>query len=200
MSLLKLDQSGCEIESVPPLVKWAKSAHLPPLTPTSTFQRFDGGKTVQAHTDAAMREYGELCHKQALEEAYKWMLDRHEAQKHRDNYMLVEANRFKKELLTLPRVEQGSVPKQVKPDGSGEVVRTVTLDVVQAKAQPSEQHNHHNSWTLKPHNGLDPRVRGVSPTSVIQRFKHVQIELAHLDILVHVDGLVTVFLDEPPNQ
>ena len=102
MSLLKLDQSGCEIESVPPLVKWAKSAHLPPLTPTSTFQRFDGGKTVQAHTDAAMREYGELCHKQALEEAYKWMLDRHEAQKHRDNYMLVEANRFKKELLTLP--------------------------------------------------------------------------------------------------
>lgn len=69
MSLLKLDQSGCEIESVPPLVKWAKSAHLPPLTPTSTFQRFDGGKTVQAHTDAAMREYGELCRKQALEEA-----------------------------------------------------------------------------------------------------------------------------------
>ncbi len=72
MSLLKLDQSGCEIESVPPLVKWAKSAHLPPLTPTSTFQRFDGGKTVQAHTDAAMREYGELCHKQALEEAAKF--------------------------------------------------------------------------------------------------------------------------------
>ena len=71
MSLLKLDQSGCEIESVPPLVKWAKSAHLPPLTPTSTFQRFDGGKTVQAHTDAAMREYGELCRKQALEEAVK---------------------------------------------------------------------------------------------------------------------------------
>ena len=34
MSLLKLDQSGCEIESVPPLVKWTKSAHLPPLTPT----------------------------------------------------------------------------------------------------------------------------------------------------------------------
>ncbi len=71
MSLLKLDQSGCEIESVPPLVKWAKSAHLPPLTPTSTFQRFDGGKTVQAHTDAAMREYGELCRKMALEEAAK---------------------------------------------------------------------------------------------------------------------------------
>ena len=137
MSLLKLDQSGCEIESVPPLVKWAKSAHLPPLTPTSTFQRFDGGKTVQAHTDAAMREYGELCHKQALEEAYKWMLDRHEAQKHRDNYMLVEANRFKKELLTLPRVEQGSVPKQVKPNSSGEVVHTVAWDVVQAKDQPS---------------------------------------------------------------
>lgn len=75
--------------------------NIPP-PPASTFQRFDGGKTVQAHTDAAMREYGELCHKQALEEAYKWMLDRHEAQKHRDNYMLVEANRFKKELLTLP--------------------------------------------------------------------------------------------------
>ena len=71
MSLLKLDQSGCEIESVPPLVKWAKSAHLPPLTPTSTFQRFDGGKTVQAHTDAAMREYGALCRRMALEEAAK---------------------------------------------------------------------------------------------------------------------------------
>ena len=200
MSLLKLDQSGCEIESVPPLVKWAKSAHLPPLTPTSTFQRFDGGKTVQAHTDAAMREYGELCHKQALEEAYKWMLDRHEAQKHRDNYMLVEANRFKKDLLTLPRVEQGSVPKQVKPDGSGEVVRTVTWDVVQAKDQPSEQHNHHNSRALEPHNGLDPRVRGVSPPSIIQRLEHVQIELTHPYVLFDVDGLVTVFLDEPPNQ
>lgn len=109
--------------------------NIPP-PPASTFQRFDGGKTVQAHTDAAMREYGELCHKQALEEAYKWMLDRHEAQKHRDNYMLVEANRFKKELLTLPRVEQGSVPKQVKPNGSGEVVHTVAWDVVQAKDQP----------------------------------------------------------------
>jgi hypothetical protein len=72
-----------------------------------------------------MREYGALCRKQALEEAYKWMLDRHEAQKHRDNYMLVEANRFKKDLLTLPRVEQGSVPKQVKPNGSGEVVHAV---------------------------------------------------------------------------
>ncbi len=72
---------------------------LPPLTPTSTFQRFDGGKTVQAHTDAAMREYGQACRKQALEEAYKWMLARHEAQKHRDNYMLIEANRFKKEML-----------------------------------------------------------------------------------------------------
>ena len=47
----------------------------------------------------AISEYGELCHKQALEEAYKWMLDRHEAQKHRDNYMLIEANRFKKEML-----------------------------------------------------------------------------------------------------
>ena len=117
-------------------VNW-EQVPKPPLTPTSTFQRFDGGKTVQAHTDAAMREYGELCRKQALEEAYKWMLDRHEAQKHRDNYMLVEANRFKKELLTLPRVEQGSVPKQVKPDGSGEVVRTVAWDVVQAKDQPS---------------------------------------------------------------
>ena len=56
-------------------------------------------------------EYGELRRKQALEEAYKWMLDRHEAQKHRDNYMLIEANRFKKDLLTLPRVEQGSVPE-----------------------------------------------------------------------------------------
>lgn len=69
MKVPELNQSGCEIESVPPLVKWAKSAHLPPLTPTSTFQRFDGGKTVQAHTDAAMREYGALCRKAALEEA-----------------------------------------------------------------------------------------------------------------------------------
>ena len=75
--------------------------------------------------------------KQALGEAYKWMLDRHEAQKHRDNYMLIEANRFKKELLTLPRVEQGSIPKQVKPHSSGEVVGTVAWDVVQAKDQPS---------------------------------------------------------------
>lgn len=41
----------------------------------------------------------EVIRKQALEEAYKWMLARHEAQKHRDNYMLIEANRFKKEML-----------------------------------------------------------------------------------------------------
>lgn len=44
---------------------------MPPLPPTSTFQRFDGGKTIQAHTDASMREYGALCRKMALEEAAK---------------------------------------------------------------------------------------------------------------------------------
>ena len=66
---------------------------------------------TDAAIDAAMRNYGVLCRKQALEEAHAWMMQRHEAQKHRDNYMLVEANRFKKELLTLPRVEQGSVPE-----------------------------------------------------------------------------------------
>ena len=82
---------------------------LPPLPDLCTW-----GKTVLTREDmiqVRMREYGALCRKMALEEAYKWMLDRHEAQKHRDNYMLVEANRFKKELLTLPRVEQGSVPE-----------------------------------------------------------------------------------------
>lgn len=108
---------------------------LPPLPDLCTW-----GKTVLTREDmiqVRMREYGELCHKQALEEAYKWMLDRHEAQKHRDNYMLVEANRFKKDLLTLPRVEQGSVSEQVKPHSSGEVVHTVAWDVVQAKDQPS---------------------------------------------------------------
>ena len=42
---------------------------MPPLPPTSTFQRFDGGKTVQAHTDAAMREYGALCRRVAIEQA-----------------------------------------------------------------------------------------------------------------------------------
>ena len=51
------------------MVKFAKTAHLPPLPKTSTFQRFDGAKTVQAHTDAAMREYGALCRRMALEEA-----------------------------------------------------------------------------------------------------------------------------------
>ena len=45
--------------------------NLPPLPPTSTFQRFDGGKTIQAHTSADMREYGALCRKMALEEAAK---------------------------------------------------------------------------------------------------------------------------------
>ena len=107
------------------MVKFAKTAHLPPLPRTSTFQRFDGAKTVQAHTDAAMREYGALCRKQALEEAHAWMMQRHEAQKHRDNYMLVEANRFKKELLTLPRVEQCPITEQIKPDSAGEVIHTV---------------------------------------------------------------------------
>lgn len=47
----------------------------------------------------SIEAYGALCRKQALEETYKWMLDRHEAQKHRDNYMLIEANKFKKEML-----------------------------------------------------------------------------------------------------
>ena len=46
-------------------------------------------------------------------------------------------SKLKKDLLTLPRVEQGSVPEQVKPHSSGEVVRTVAWDVVQAKDQPS---------------------------------------------------------------
>lgn len=53
------------------------------------------------------------------------------------DYMLVEANRFKKDLLTLPRVEQGSVSEQVKPHSSGEVVHAVAGDVVQTKGQPS---------------------------------------------------------------
>jgi hypothetical protein len=108
---------------------------LPPLP--ESLAVFTPTERITVRLNWIVQEYGELCRKQALEEAYKWMLDRHEAQKHRDNYMLVEANRFKKDLLTLPRVEQGSVPKQVKPDGSGEVVRTVTWDVVQAKDQPS---------------------------------------------------------------
>jgi len=72
------------------------------------------GREIEAN--AAFRastlvEYGELCRKMALEEAHAWMMQRHQAQKHSDNYMLVEANRFKKDLLTLPRVEQGSVPE-----------------------------------------------------------------------------------------
>lgn len=45
--------------------------NLPPLPRTSTFQRFDGGNTVQAHTKAQMLEYGALCRKMALEEAVK---------------------------------------------------------------------------------------------------------------------------------
>lgn len=46
-----------------------------------------------------VREYGEACRKAALEEALAWTLQRHEAQKHRDNYMLVEADKFRKEFL-----------------------------------------------------------------------------------------------------
>ena len=59
MSLLKLDQSGCEIESVPPLVKWDLCTW---------------GKTVLTREDmiqVRMREYGALCRKMALEEAAK---------------------------------------------------------------------------------------------------------------------------------
>lgn len=111
--------------------------NLPPL-PTSGIEAIGvNEKPLTVYTADQMREYGELCHKMALEEAHAWMMQRHQAQKHRDNYMLVEANRFKKDLLVLPRVEQGSVPKQVKPHSSGEVVYTVTWDVVQAKDQPS---------------------------------------------------------------
>ena len=54
---------------------------------------------VAPDTDAAMREYGALCRKAALEEALAWMLQRHQAQKHRDNFMLVEADKFRKEFL-----------------------------------------------------------------------------------------------------
>jgi len=108
---------------------------LPPLP--ESLAVFTPTERITVRLNWIVQEYGELCRKQALEEAYKWMLDRHEAQKHRDNYMLVEANRFKKDLLTLPRVEQGSVSEQVKPHSSGEVVLAVAGDVVQTKGQPS---------------------------------------------------------------
>ena len=73
---------------------------LPPLPDLCTW-----GKTVLTREDmiqVRMREYGELCRKAALGEAHAWMMQRHQDQKHRDNYMLIEANRFKKDLLTLP--------------------------------------------------------------------------------------------------
>lgn len=73
--------------------------NLPPLPHPHCY---DSIQDFGCFDEIQMREYGALCRKQALEEAYKWMLDRHEAQKHRDNYMLIEANRFKKDLLTLP--------------------------------------------------------------------------------------------------
>ena len=81
-------------------VNW-EQVPKPPLTPTSTFQRFDGGKTVQAHTDAAMREYGELCRKQALEEAEEHFRRKHELCKNRHNYWHCAAIEIRK-LLTLP--------------------------------------------------------------------------------------------------
>ena len=64
---------------------------LPPLPPTSTFQRFDGGKTIQAHTDASMREYGALCRKMALEEVIEHFQRKHELCKTRHNYWLCAA-------------------------------------------------------------------------------------------------------------
>ena len=93
-----------------------------------------------------VREYGALCRKQALEEAAKVCEDiddrchdclgqnEHEFCTVPTKEDYIETIRG---LLTLPRVEQGSVPEQIKPHSSGEVVRTVTWDVVQAKDQPS---------------------------------------------------------------
>ena len=75
---------------------------LPPLPPASTFQLYDGGEPVQVHTVASAQGYGELCRKMALEEAHAWMMQRHQAQKHRDNFMLIEADKFRKDLLVLP--------------------------------------------------------------------------------------------------
>lgn len=49
-----------------------------------------------------VQEYGEACRKAALEEAHAWMMQRHQAQKHRDNFMLIEADKFRKDLLVLP--------------------------------------------------------------------------------------------------
>lgn len=59
----------------------------------------DAMKGVRLYTQDQMHAYGALCRKMALEEAHAWMLQRHDAQKHRDNYMMVEANRFAKENL-----------------------------------------------------------------------------------------------------
>ena len=76
--------------------------NLPPL-PEPNIEVISGHREPFISYDAdQMREYGEACRKAALEEAHAWMMQRHQVQKHRDNYMLVEANRFKKDLLGLP--------------------------------------------------------------------------------------------------
>ena len=87
-------------------VNW-EQVPKPPLPPT----REHRAALPDGYHPDDLREYGELCRKMALEEAHAWMMQRHQAQKHRDNFMLIEADKFRKDLLVLPRVEQGSVPE-----------------------------------------------------------------------------------------
>jgi hypothetical protein len=65
------DQSGREVNSVPPLVEWAMTAHLPPLQPLPLVFT-----ATEADVHKLMRDYGALCRKAALEEALKICEDR----------------------------------------------------------------------------------------------------------------------------
>lgn len=70
---------------------------LPPLP--ESLAVFTPTRDQHVKLNWIVREYGALCRKAALEEALAWMLQRHQAQKHRDNFMLVEADKFRKEFL-----------------------------------------------------------------------------------------------------
>jgi hypothetical protein len=75
------DQSGREVNSVPPLVEWAMTAHLPPLQPLPLVFT-----ATEADVHKLMRDYGALCRRQALEEVIDHFQRKHELCKTRHNY------------------------------------------------------------------------------------------------------------------
>lgn len=61
-------------------------------------------------------------------------------------------------LFSLAGVEQGAIPEQVEPNGTGKVVHRLAVDAVEFHVGPCAQHNDPDSRAHQAHSSFNPRV------------------------------------------